>query len=93
MIEHTYNQLRQLKLTDMASALQTQMDQPGTNEGLAFAERLQLLVDHDGQERNQRKQERLTRAAQFKLKVHTKDIDYKAARGFATITNGIATDV
>ena len=81
MIEHTYNQLRQLKLTGMASALQTQMDQPGTNEGLAFAERLQLLVDHDGQERNQRKQERLTRAAQFKLKVLTKDIDYQAARG------------
>ena len=32
MIEHTYNQLRQLKLTGMASALQTQMDQPGTSD-------------------------------------------------------------
>jgi hypothetical protein len=44
MIEHTLNQLRQLKLNGMASALQTQLDQPGTYEGLAFAERLQLLV-------------------------------------------------
>jgi hypothetical protein len=39
----------------MASALKTQLDQPGTYEGLAFAERLQLLVDHEDQERNQRK--------------------------------------
>ena len=81
MIEHTYNQLRQLKLTGMAAALQTQRDQPGTYEGLAFAERLQLLVDHEDQERHQRKQARLTRAAQFKLKAHSKDIDYQNNRG------------
>jgi hypothetical protein len=47
MIETTLSQLRQLKLNGMASALQTQRDQPGTYEGLAFAERLQLLVDHE----------------------------------------------
>ena len=81
MIETILNQLRQLKLNGMASALQTQLDQPGTYEGLAFAERLQLLVDHEDQERNQRKQDRLTRAAQFKLKAHAKDIDYQPARG------------
>ena len=81
MIETTLSQLRQLKLTGMASALQTQQDQPGTYEGLAFAERLQLLVDYEDQERNQRKQERLTRAAQFKLKAHAKDIDYRSGRG------------
>jgi len=81
MIETTFNQLRQLKLTGMASALQIQQDQPGTYEGLSFAERLQLLVDHEDQERNQRKQDRLTRAAQFKLKAHAKDIDYQSSRG------------
>ena len=68
MIETTLSQLRQLKLNGMASALQTQLEQPGTYEGLAFAERLQLLVDHEDQERNQRKQERLIGAAKFKLK-------------------------
>jgi DNA replication protein DnaC len=68
MIEHTLSQLRQLKLNGMASALQIQLEQPGAYEDLAFAERLQLLVDHEDQERNQRKQERLTSAAQFKLK-------------------------
>ena len=82
MIETTLSQLRQLKLTGMASALQTQLDQPGTYEGLAFAERLQLLVDHEDQARHQRKQDRLTSAAQFKLKAHhAKDIDYQAAIG------------
>ncbi len=74
MIETTLSQLRQLKLNGMASALQTQRDQPGTYEGLAFAERLQLLVDHEDQERHQRKQDRLTRAAQFKLKVMPKTL-------------------
>ena len=81
MIETTLSQLRQLKLNGMTSALQTQLDQPGTYEGLSFAERLQLLVDHEDQARNQRKQDRLTRAAQFKLKAHAKDIDYQPARG------------
>jgi DNA replication protein DnaC len=81
MIELTINQLCQLKLNGMASALHTQLDQPGTYEGLAFAERLQLLVDHEDQARHQRKQERLTSAAQFKLKAHAKDIDYLPARG------------
>jgi DNA replication protein DnaC len=81
MIETTLSQLRQLKLNGMTSALQTQLDQPGTYEGLSFAERLQLLVDHEDQERNQRKQDRLTRAAQFKLKAYAKDIDYLPARG------------
>ena len=65
MRQQLLSQLRQLKLSGMASALQTQMEQPGTYEGLAFAERLQFLVDHEDQERNQHKQERLTRAAQL----------------------------
>ena len=81
MIENTLHQLRQLKLSGMASALQTQLEQPGTYEGLAFAERLQLLVDYEDQDRQQRKQARLTRAAQFKLKAHAKDIDYQHSRG------------
>lgn len=66
MIEHTLSQLRQLKLTGMAGALQTQHEHLGTYEGLAFAERLSLLVDQETQERRHRKQERLIRAAQCK---------------------------
>lgn len=81
MIEQTLNQLRQLKLTGMAAALETQQEQPGTYQGLAFAERLQLLVNHEAQERQQRKQERLIRGAQFKLKASAQAIDYQHPRG------------
>lgn len=81
MIEQTLSQLRQLKLTGMAMALQTQREQPGTYEELAFAERLQLVVDQETQERQQRKQERLIQTAQFKLKAHAQGIDYRHQRG------------
>jgi DNA replication protein DnaC len=81
MIESLLNQLRQLKLSGMAAALQSQREQPGTYEGLAFTERLQLLVDHEDQERQQRKQDRLLRLAQFKLNAYSKDIDYQQSRG------------
>jgi len=81
MIEQTLSQLRQLKLTGMAGALQMQREQPGTYEGLAFDERLQLLIDQEIQERQQRKQERLIQMAQFKLKAHAHGIDYQHPRG------------
>lgn len=81
MIEQTLSHMRQLKLNGMASALQTQYEQPGTYEGLAFAERLQLLVDHEDQERQHRKQQRLLRTAQFKLKANPQAIDYQHPRG------------
>jgi len=81
MIEQILSQLRQLKLTGMAGALQTQQEQLGTYEGLAFNERLQLLVDQETLERQQRKQERLIRTAQFKLKAHAQGIDYHHPRG------------
>lgn len=81
MIESLLNQLRHLKLSGMMAALQTQLEHPGTYEGLSFAERLQLLVDHEEQERNQRKQDRLISQAQFKLKAYPKEIDYQHTRG------------
>lgn len=81
MIEQTLTQLRHMKLTGMACALQTQREQPGTYESLAFAERLQLLVDQEAQQRQQRKQERLIQTAQFKLKAYAQGIDYQHPRG------------
>lgn len=81
MIEQTLTQLRQLKLTGMAGALQTQQEQIGTYEGLAFTERLQMLVDQEAQERQHRKQERLIRTAQFKLKANAQSIDFQHPRG------------
>lgn len=72
--------LRQLKLGGMANALQSQLEQVGTYEGLAFAERLALLVEQETLTREQRKQERLIRQARFKLSACVQDIDYQHPR-------------
>ena len=81
MLENTLNQLRQLRLHGMADALRTQTEQPGTYEGLSFEERIQLLADRESDDRNQRKQQRLLKAARLKLAANPRDIDYEHPRG------------
>jgi len=73
-------QLRQLKLGGMAAALQTQLEQVGTYEGLPFIERLSLLVEQETLSREHRKQDRLVRQARFKLNATVQDIDYQHPR-------------
>ena len=81
-MQHTNLQhLRQLKLTGMANALATQHEQPGHYDGLSFDERLQLLSDAEQLERDQRKQERLLKAAKLKLLATAQGIDYSHPRG------------
>ena len=80
MSTQTLTALRQLKLGGMANALQSQLEQVGTYEGLAFDERLALLVEHETLTREQRKQERLIRQARFKLAACVADIDYQHRR-------------
>jgi len=81
MTNHTIAQLRQLKLTGMATALAMQTEQPGNYDNLSFGERLQLLTDSEQQEREQRKQRRLLKAAKLKIQAHARDIDYSQPRG------------
>ncbi|NQY37297.1 MAG: ATP-binding protein [Alteromonadaceae bacterium] len=81
MLEQTILQLRQLKLSGMANALTSQIEQPGTYEGLAFEDRLQLLADSESQDREHRKQQRLLKAAKFKLAANGQNIDYLHPRG------------
>jgi len=80
MTIQTLTTLRQLKLGGMANALQHQLEQVGTYEGLAFTERLALLVEQERLSREQRKQERLIRQARFKLAACVQDIDYEHPR-------------
>lgn len=80
MQSQTLTQLHQLKLGGMAAALQTQLEQVGTYEGLAFIERLGLLLDQENLQREQRKQQRLIRQARFKLNACVQDIDYQHPR-------------
>ncbi len=80
MTIQTMAQLRQLKLGGMATALQTQLEQVGTYEGLPFVERLTLLVDHECMTREQRRQERFIRQARFRLRASVAEIDYQHSR-------------
>ena len=79
--ENILSQLRQLKLSGMAIAIQSQIEQPGTYEGLSFEERIQFLIEQEFTERRQRKQQRLIRAAKFKIQAHAQAIDYHHPRG------------
>jgi len=80
MQSQTLTQLHQLKLGGMATALQTQLEQVGTYEGLPFIERLSLLLEQESLLREQRKQQRLIRQARFKLNACVQDIDYQHPR-------------
>ena len=84
MSTQTVMQLRQLKLGGMASALQSQLEQVGTYEGLPFLERLNLLLEHENLSRQERKQERLIRQAHFKLRASVQDIDYQHPRNITS---------
>jgi DNA replication protein DnaC len=81
MIEQTITQLKLLRLSAMANALISQTEQPGTYQGLSFEERLQLLTDSELLDRNQRKQQRLLKAAKLKIQANPRDIDYQHPRG------------
>ena len=76
----TLTRLRDLRLGGMAQALERQQEQVGTYDGLAFTERLGLLLEHECLEREHRKQERLIRQARFKLRATVQDIDYQHSR-------------
>src|SRR5688572_14159332 len=73
-------QLRALKLGGMAASLQTQLEQVGTYEALAFTERLALLLDQEALSRDTRKQQRLIAQARFRVAAHLHDLDYHASR-------------
>lgn len=80
MFEPIIVRLRQLKLAGMANAFERQNEQPGTYDNLSFSERLQLLVESESNERDNRKQQRLLKAAQFKMAANAKEIDYQHKR-------------
>ncbi|MFT5114875.1 MAG: DNA replication protein DnaC [Parasphingorhabdus sp.] len=81
MNPQTLVQLRDLKLSGMAAALVLQTEHPGTYAELSFEERLQLLTDQELLDRNDRKQQRLIKAARFKLLANAAEIDYEHVRG------------
>jgi hypothetical protein len=55
----------------MAQALAMQSEQPDNYDGLSFDERIKLLSNSEQQVREQRKQQRLLKAAKLKIHANT----------------------
>ena len=79
-IEHTIQNLRQLKLTGLADGLERQVAQVDTHS-LSFEERMGLLVDCEITARDNRKLGRFLRKAKFREHACVEDIDYRHPRG------------
>ncbi|MGI2228340.1 IS21-like element ISShfr5 family helper ATPase IstB, partial [Shewanella frigidimarina] len=61
------NQLSNLKLSGIRDALLQQLEQPNLYVEQSFEERLSLLLEHEITQRDQRKIDRLTRQAKFRV--------------------------
>jgi len=86
-------QLRTLKQTGMADALEQQLEQPATHDDLSFLERLSLLVDREACSRSNTRVARLLKTAKLKIQAQPDDVNYSHPRGlqksaFAALLDG-----
>jgi DNA replication protein DnaC len=80
LIQPTLDKLNALKLTGMAIALSDQMTHSAA-QGLAFEERLALLLDRESLHRENRRMTRLEQLAQFKQRAALEDLNYRDRTG------------
>jgi DNA replication protein DnaC len=80
LTQQTLQTLRRLKLNGMAEAFEQQLAQP-THADLSFEERLGLLVDREVTSRDNRRLQRLLKAAKLKYHACVEDINYRHPRG------------
>ncbi len=86
MLNHnTIEGLRSLRLPAMASGLLTQREQPDYSS-LSFEERLGLLVDAELLQRQNRRLERVFKAAKLAAGASSEDVDFASARGLDKAT-------
>jgi DNA replication protein DnaC len=76
----TLDKLNALGLTGMAAALIDQQGSPA-HQGLPFEDRLGLLVDREAQERDNRRLQRLLKAAKLRASACVEDVDFRHPRG------------
>jgi DNA replication protein DnaC len=80
LIQQTREHLHTLRFTGMLQALDEQLEQPAMAE-LSFEERLAILVDREVLYRENRRLERLLKAARLRVSACVEDIDYRHPRG------------
>jgi DNA replication protein DnaC len=91
--QQTLQRLRALRLVGMADAFAQQLEQP-PDQQLSFEERLAMLVDRERSYRDNRRLQRLLRAAHFKQQACVEEIDYQTPRGLvrSEVTSLISCD-
>ena len=80
LMQHTIDLLNRLKLHGMAAALAEHMTQ-STAQGLAFEDRLGLLVEREALYRDNRRLTRLLQLAQLKVRATLEEISFYSRRG------------
>ena len=80
LIQQTREHLHTLRLTGMLQALDEHVTQPAMAE-LSFEERFAMLVDREILYRENRRLERLLKAARLRVGACVEDIDYRHPRG------------
>jgi len=80
--KNTLNQLRDLKLSAMATALAAQQDQPDLST-LPFEERLGLLVEAEWLSKRSKRVARFVAQAGFRFPAVIEDIDWQGKRGIS----------
>ena len=80
LMQQTREHLHTLRLTGMLQAVEEQLEQPAVAE-LSFEERLAMLVDREILYRENRRLDRLLRAAKLRVGACVEDIDYRHPRG------------
>ncbi|GMR14379.1 MAG: IS21-like element ISFK1 family helper ATPase IstB [Gemmatimonadota bacterium] len=79
LLEQTFTQLRELRLTGMAAALEEQQAVPDIQD-LAFEDRLALLLEREATVREDRRLTRLLRQAKLRLPATIEDLDFRSPR-------------
>lgn len=80
LIKPTQERLRAMRLSGMAEAFATQMEDTGAAQ-LSFEERFSLMVDHEWLARQNRALQRRLKDARLGQQACLEDIDYKHQRG------------
>lgn len=81
MSSQLLEQLRALRLSQSAHALESQWGQPGTYQSLAFEERLGLLLEQELLSRETSKVNRLRKQARLRLQALPQQLEYRLERG------------
>jgi len=81
MSDIVIEQLRSLRMSPFANALEQQRQQPTTFDELGFEERLTLLLDHELIERENARIRRLRKQAKLRLDAPPEKLNYGVERG------------